>query len=375
MIKNWILLMWGTLFSFAWAKQGVVYVGSYTAENSAGINVYSLDLKTGRMNILQTVDGLKNPSFLTVDARQRRLYAVFETNDYLGANQGAVGAFAIDQRKWTLSLLNQQPSQGAHPCHLAVDPQGELVAVANYSGGNIILAPISHDGSLLPATFLAQHSGSGPNQSRQQEAHAHSVTFSPEGSFLLAADLGIDKIMSYLVDRENKQLVPSDPPFTATAPGAGPRHLTFSADGKYVYVINELNSTISAYHYHAQSGALSEFQTVSSLPLEFKGSNTCADIHITPNGQFLYGSNRGHDSLAIFKINRQSGELTPLGHSSCGGKTPRNFAVDPSGKFLLAANQNSNNVVVFRINRRDGSLNAVHEINVSMPVCVKIINP
>lgn len=355
------------------SKELVIYVGTYTSKGSEGIYVYKFDPATGALNLLHAVADAENPSFLAIDANQRFLYAVHENNDYLGKNQGSVRAFKIDPETWNLTSLNEQPSLGAHPCFAAVDQSGALLALANYTGGNIALLPINSDGSLQPPSDMVQHVGSGANPQRQEGPHAHSVNFSPDGDFVLAADLGIDKIMIYQVDQQNGKLIPNNPPFTKTASGAGPRHLTFDPTGKRAYVINELNSTITVYAYNPQNGSLSQIETVSSLPADFHGANSCADIHITPDGRFLYGSNRGHDSLAIFKIDEKTGRLTAAGHASSGGKTPRNFAIDPTGNYLLAANQSTGNVVVFRINQQDGSLTQSHEVKVSMPVCVRIM--
>jgi 6-phosphogluconolactonase len=351
----------------------VVYVGTYTSQGSEGIYVYKFDPATGALNLQRAVADAENPSFLAVDPKQRFLYAVHENSDYLGKNQGSVRAFKINADTFNLMPLNEQPSLGAHPCFVAVDPSGAFLALANYTGGNIALLPINSDGSLQPPSDMVQHTGSGANPQRQEGPHAHSVNFSPDGRFVLAADLGIDKIMIYQVDAENGKLIPNNPPFAATRAGAGPRHLTFDPTGNRVYVINELNSTITAFAYSSQNGSLSELQTVATLPANYFGSNTCADIHIAPNGRFLYGSNRGHDSLAIFKIDEKTGRLTPAGHASSGGKTPRNFAIDPTGNYLLAANQSTNNIVVFRINQEDGSLTSLHDVKVSMPVCVRMM--
>jgi 6-phosphogluconolactonase len=363
------------IYSLSSSSELVVYVGAYTSQGSEGIYIYRFDTATGALNLQNAVADVANPSFLAVDAKQRFLYAVQENNDYLGKNQGSVRAFKIDPSTCNLTPLNEQPSLGAHPCFAAVDPSGAFLALANYTGGNIALLPINGDGSLQPASDMVQHAGSGANPQRQDGPHAHSVNFSPDGQFLLAADLGLDKIMIYNVDRENGKLIPNVPPFTATKPGAGPRHLTFDPTGARAYVINELNSTITAFNYSAQNGALSQFQLVSTLPANYYGANTCADIHITPDGRFLYGSNRGHDSLAIFKVDEITGRLTAAGHASSGGKTPRNFAIDPTGHYLLAANQNTNNIVVFRINQEDGGLTQLHDVQVSMPVCVRMMTP
>lgn len=356
------------------AQEPLVYVGTYTSKGSEGIYVYRLDPASGELRLAHAISDRNNPSFLAVDGRRRRLYAVHELNNYLGADQGAVRAYSIDAESGKPTPLHIQPSMGAHPCHVVLDADGKYLFLANYSGGNIAMLPIQTDGSLLPPSDVVQHSGSSVNKSRQEGPHAHSVNLSPDGRFLLAADLGIDKIMIYRVDAQGGKLVPNDPPFVAAAPGAGPRHLTFDPSGRRVYVINELNSSITGYHYDAERGALTRIESVSTLPQGFAGANTCADIHVTPDGRFLFGSNRGHDSIVAFRIDEATGKLTLIGHTPSGGKTPRNFAVDPSGNFLLVANQNSDKIVVMRINRETGVLSTLQEVSVSMPVCIKIVD-
>lgn len=355
------------------AQEPLVYVGTYTSKGSEGIYVFRLNPASGELRPAHTISDRNNPSFLAVDAHRRRLYAVHELNNYLGADQGAVRAYSLDAETGKPAALNIQPSMGAHPCHIALDADGRYLFLANYSGGNIAMLPIKEDGSLLPPSDVVQHSGSSVNKSRQEGPHAHSVNLSPDGRFLLAADLGIDKIMIYRVDTQGGKLLPNNPAFVAAAPGAGPRHLTFDPTGRRVYVINELNSSITAYNYDAASGALTGIESVSTLPQGFGGANTCADIHVSPDGRFLFGSNRGHDSIVTFRIDDESGRLTLVGHTPSGGKTPRNFAVDPSGNFLLVANQNSDNIVVMRINRETGALTTLHEVRVSMPVCIKMV--
>lgn len=354
-------------------KELIVYVGTYTSEGSEGIYVYNLQMQTGELKLLHSIGGIENPSFLAIDSKRHFLYSIHELNNYQGKRTGAVRSFKIDPKTWELQLLSEQPSFGEHPCYVAVDKTDNYVLLANYTSGSISMFPVQ-EGVLQAASDTAQHVGSGPNERRQTGPHAHSINVSPDGRFAFAADLGIDKIMIYKLDLEDGTLIPNDPPFVATAPGAGPRHFAFHPDGTFAYVINELNSTITAYRYDAQHGRLSDLQTVGTLPDDFSGNNTCADTHVSPNGRFLYGSNRGHDSLVIFRIHPDSGELQLVGHESTRGQTPRNFAIDPTGTFLLAANQDSDSIVVFRINRETGELQFTgHEAKASMPVCIKMI--
>ncbi len=351
----------------------IFYIGTYTGKTSEGIYAYNMNNTTGALELLHTIGDIENPSFLAIDSNNEFLYSVHELNTFQGKRTGAIRSFKIDSDTGNLELLSEQPSFGEHPCHVTVTDNGDYVFLANYTSGSISMFPVKN-GVIEAASDTAQHIGSGPNERRQQAAHAHSVTLSPDGRFLYALDLGIDKIMIYDIASNPGQLTPADPPFVHTAPGAGPRHFTFHPSGKYAYAINELNSTITAYSYNAQNGFLNEIETVNTLPGDFDGSNTTADIHITPDGRFLYGSNRGHDSLAIFKIDEQSGTLELVGRQSVLGKTPRNFAIDPSGSFLLAANQNSDQIVVFKIDKDAGLLQDTgHRAEVSMPVCIKFL--
>ncbi len=350
------------------------YIGTYTGKGSAGIYVYRLDGASGALEMAAPPAQAANPSFLAVDPQKRCLYAVAELGEFHGHPGGGVSAFAIDAGSGALTPLNQQPSHGSAPCHLCVDASGRYVLVANYSSGTVSMLPIEAGGALGRATEIIQHHGAGPDPRRQEGPHAHSVTLDPDNRFAFVCDLGLDKIMAYRLDLDNGSLPPHTPPWAATAPGAGPRHLAFHPHGRNAYVINELDSTVTAYAYDQMDGTLSPLQTVSTLPADFSAANTCADVHVSPCGRFLYGSNRGHDSIAIWGIDANNGALTPLAHTPSGGKTPRNFAIDPSGTFLLAANQDSDNVVVLRIDPDTGRLAPTgHSIAVSMPVCVKMI--
>jgi len=353
-----------------------VYVGTYTWRASKGIYLAQLDLATGRLESVELAGELTNPSFLAIHPSRPLVYAVGELGDFAGKKAGAVSALAIDPKSGKLTLLNQQPSGGPGPCHLTVDRTGRCVLVANYSGGSVACLPIGEDGRLGKATSLDQHRGSGPNPKRQDGPHAHSIQLDAANRFAFAPDLGLDKVFIYRFDPGRGELTPNDPPFAAVAPGSGPRHFTFHPTGRYAYVINELASTVTAFRYDAERGALATQQTVSTLPEGFQGSNTTADVHVHPSGKFLYGSNRGHDSIAIFAIEAESGKLRPLGHEPTRGKTPRNFGIDPTGTYLLAANQDTANVVVFRIDAKSGKLQATgNSAKVANPVCIKMIRP
>lgn len=348
------------------------YVGTYTSGKSEGIYLYSLNLASGELKYVATTKGVKDPSFLAVAPSRRYLYAVNELEEFAGKKSGAVSAFAIDQRTGQLKFLNQQPSMGGAPCYLVVDQSARFVLVANYAGGNVAVLPIHGDGTLGEAIDLKQDVGSSINTERQEAPHAHCIVLDPANRFAYACDLGTDKIMVFRFDKRRGKLLANQKPWVQLKPGAGPRHLVFHPAGKHAYVINELHATITAFAHDRANGHLDEVQTIATLPPSFIAANTSADIHISPDGRFVYCSNRGHDSIAAFAINPANGKLTLIAHESTGGKTPRNFAIDPTGTFLLAANQNSNNIVTFRRDRKTGRLASTgHVAEVPSPVCLK----
>lgn len=349
-----------------------VYIGTYTRKGSKGIHVYQLDMKTGALTPAAEPAETPNPSFLALHPNGRFLYAVSQTKRVKGERpKGALSAFAIDPTTGALSFLNQQLSHGRGPCHVSVDATGQALLVANYSSGSVASLPITVDGTLQEATSIHQHEGSGADPRRQRGPHAHSITVDPANRFVFAADLGTDKLMAYRLDPDQATLTPADPPHVSLKPGAGPRHIAFHPQSIAVYVVNELDCTVAAFAY-TETGKCSERQVVSTLPRNPEKGDTCADIHATPDGRFLYASNRGHDSLACFRIDPKTGDLTSAGHTPTQGKTPRNFGIDPTGTFVLVANQNSDNVVVFRLNPETGALTPTgSQIKVSTPVCVK----
>jgi 6-phosphogluconolactonase len=353
----------------------LLYVGTYTEKGSEGIYVYKFNAESGKLSKLHTVKNVVQPSYLAVNTSRTHLYAVNELVEYEGKKSGSVSAFAIDQKTGNLTLINRQPSLGDAPCHISVTKNGKFALVANYLGGNVSVYPIETDGRLGVSVDLAQHTGSGPNKDRQESAHAHSINLDNKDRFAIAADLGVDKVMIYRFDDKTGKLTTnSAQPFFQTKAGAGPRHFAFHQNGKFAFVINELTSSITAFSFDENMGTLNELQTISTLPESYSGPNTCADIRISPNGKFLYGTNRGHDSLAVYKIDEQSGKLNFIEHAPTGGKTPRNFTIAPNGKFLLAANQNSDSIIVFKIDAKTGKLKQTeNRANVSMPVCLKLI--
>jgi 6-phosphogluconolactonase len=337
----------------------IMYVGTYTKAPSKGIYAYRFQSATGEVTPLGAA-GLaaetENPSFLAVHPNQRFLYAVNEVSRYEGKDAGSVSAFAIDRATGTLTLLNRVSSRGGGACHLSLDRSGKWLFVANYGGGSVAAFPVHDDGTLGEASAFFQHEGKSVNAARQSGPHAHETVVSPDNRFVLAADLGLDKVFTYRLDPAKGGLAPGEPPFATIAPGSGPRHLAFRPDGKFVYVLKEMLSAVVAFRYDAGGGTLAELQTLSTLPEGFSGDNSGAELATHPSGKFLYASNRGDDSVAIFRVDATKGTLTSAGRVSTQGKTPRGFAIDPSGRFLVAGNQNSGTVVVFRIDQQTGGL-------------------
>ena len=341
-----------------------LYIGTYTSGKSEGIYVYKMDPVTGALKPAGSIRS-ENPSFLALDAAKRFLYAVNETPT------GAVSSFRIDPATRQLTLLNQQPSAGADPCHLMVDQRGKSLLLANYSSGTVSVLPIQRDGSLGAAIDVKQHEGSGPRE-QQKSAHAHCIKLDRANRFAVAADLGADKVMIYRFNPASGKLGTAQQPSAMLHPGAGPRHLTFHPNGKYLYVINELDSSLTTFRYDPAKGTLTPFETVSTLPRDFVGTSYCADIHISKSGRFLYGSNRGHNSIVVFAIDPRTARLSLAQHVSTEGNWPRNFVIDPTGQFLLVANQRSDNVVVFRIDAKTGQLTPTgHAAEIPVPVCLQ----
>ncbi len=360
------------LFAQPGSGEYFVYFGTYTRQESKGIYAWRFQPATGKLTEIGLAAETPNPSFLAVHPGQRFLYAASEISNFDGRKTGAVSAFSIDPATGKLSLLNSVASHGTGPCHLAIDRTGKCLLVANYGGGNAASIPIAADGRLKEAASVMQHSGSSVNPKRQQGPHAHSVNISPDNRFAVVADLGLDQVLVYKLRVANGTLEPNDPPFAKVSPGSGPRHFAFHPDGRYAYVINELFSTVTAFRYDARRGALRELETIKTLPQDFTGDSTTAEVVVHPSGRFLYGSNRGHDSLTVFAIDRNTGKLTLVEHVPTQGRTPRNFAIDPTGGYLFAANQNSGSVVVFRIDRNTGRLTPTGDVlKVPIPVCVR----
>jgi 6-phosphogluconolactonase len=364
--------------------QEFVFVGTYTESikfgtgnilsgKGEGIYILRFDSSTGKLEHYRTVKGIVNPSYFCVRTHNRFVYAVNELKQYEGKASGSVSAFELNRKDMSLRALNTRPTQGTDPCHICLNNTETHVFVSNFMSGSVCVFPLRDDGSLGEASQFIQHAGSSKDPVRQTGPHAHSLTFDNRNQFAFVPDLGIDKLVVYRHDVATGRLMRGIAADYSLPPGSGPRHFTFHPNGRFAYLINELASAISVFQYAQETGGLMELQTVPTIQEGFKGDNTCADIHITPSGKFLYGSNRGEDSLVIYKIDEEDGHLSYIGHSGSGGRTPRNFAIDTSGRYLLTANQDSDTVVVFNIDMETGELSRIGGVDIPTPVCVKCI--
>ena len=370
------------LFSFGGAPRSaktskgtyLVYVGTYTAQQSKGIYAYRFNAATGHLTSLGLAAETSNPSFLAIHPSREFLYAVNETGKFQDQSSGAVSAFAIDRHTGRLTLLNQVASRGADPCYVALDKTGKYVLVANYGGGSVAVFPVLKGGKLGEATSVLQYKGTGANPERQESPHAHWIDFSPDNRFAVAADLGLDRLNVYKFDSSKGSLVPNDPAVVQVKPGAGVRHFAFHPSARFAYAVNEMDSSVISFSYDPTRGTLHQLQSISMLPKDFSGKNDAAEIQVHPNGKFLYASNRGHDSIAVFSIDAAKGTLTPVEYVPTQGKAPRYFAIDPTGSRLFVANQNSGNIVVFQIDPVTGRLTATGQmLEIASPVCLKFV--
>jgi 6-phosphogluconolactonase len=363
----------------------LVYVGTYTEDilfgtgqilegKGEGIHIYRMDPDTGALSPHSVAGEIKNPSYLAFHQNHRFLYAVNELKSYNGEATGTLSAFSMDPDTGRLEYINMVATHGTDPCHVTVDRTGRYTLVANFASGSVAVLPIREDGGLREASEVIQHQGSSVDPVRQIGPHAHSVTLDASNRFAYIPDLGLDKLMIYRFDSEHGKLETHEQGYLETKPGAGPRHFVIHPDNSFAYLINELDSTILNLGYDGERGTVKEIQTVSTLPQSFQGNSTCADILVDPRGQFLYASNRGHDSIVMYRIDGASGKLALIGHQSTGGRTPRNFTIDRSGAFLFAANQDSDNIVCFRIDPDSGRLTPTGQVTPApTPVCVKIL--
>jgi len=354
----------------------IAYIGTYTEKSSKGIYAFRFDAATGKLTPLGLSAETVSPSYLAIHPNQQFLYAVNEVANFEGLKAGAVSAFSIDRDTSKLTFLNQVSSRGPGPCHLSLDKTGKNLLVANYEGGSVAVFPVESDGRLRDASAFIQHTGSSVNKERQEGPHAHCIFTSPDNRFALAADLGLDKVLVYRFDAAHGTLTPNNPAFGKTPPGAGPRHIAFHPDGKYVYVINEIQCTLSTFAYDPAHGALRLKDTVSTLAKGYNvtANDSTAEIEVHPSGKFVYGSNRGHDSIAVFAVDPAEGTVNRVEIVSTMGKTPRGFGIDPTGSFLIAANQDSDSLVVFRINQETGRLTPTgQKLEAYTPVSVEFV--
>ena len=353
-------------------ERELLYVGSYTdAKRAEGIALVEFDTLSGALALRRSVDAGPNPSFLAIHPNGRVLYAVNEVAERTGQRAGSVSAFSV-AGDGSLGRLGDQSSQGAGPCYVSVDRSGHAVLVANYDGGSVALLPIARNGGLAPASSVDQHHGHGPDAERQEAAHAHCIVADPSNRFALAADLGLDRVMLYRLDASGGSLQRVENGDASLAPGAGPRHIAFHPERPLVYVVAELDSTVSTLRFDAKAGHLTTVDARSSLPVGWSGKSYAADLHVAPSGNALYVSNRGHDSIAVFSIDGASGALALEQTIATGGEWPRNFTLDPTGRWLLVANQNSSSITVLAREPHTGLLSPTSQhLEIASPVCLR----
>lgn len=350
------------------AVDSYVYFGTHRSGPGIGFSIAHFDSDTGALTQPRFLIEAVEPAFFVIHPDGRHLYTCNS-----GA-PGGVSAYEIDRGTGQLTLLNREPSAGDDASYVCLDQTGRYVFIANYQGGNLAALALKSDGSIGARTAFVQHTGHSIDPNRQTRPYAHSIIIDPTNRFVLVADLGLDRLFVYRFDAKDGSLQPNDPPFVTVAPGSGPRHVKFHPNGRWVYLINEMGCTVTAFTWDSTRGALTEFQTIPTLPADFKGTNTCAEVEVHPNGKFLYGSNRGHDSIAVFAIDPATGRLTPVEHVPTQGKWPRNFAFDPTGRWMLVTNHNSDNAVVFRVDDATGHLTRTGEpVSVPFPFCERFL--
>ncbi|AWT59771.1 MAG: 6-phosphogluconolactonase [Candidatus Moanabacter tarae] len=356
-------------------KDTLVYFGTATAGESDGIYRCWLNSDNGELTGVALAANIGNPGFLAIHPSGLYLYSTGEKLEGDERDAGSVNAFSRKLTNGDLQLINRQSSVGAGPCHISIDENGNSLFVANYGGGSAAAFPVMSDGSLGEANSFIQHKGkSGVHPTRQNQSHAHSIFLDPSNRFALVCDLGLDQVLVYRIKPGIARLDPNNPPFARVAGGAGPRHLAFHQNRKWVYVLNEINSTVTVFSFNEEIGSLKEEQSISALPKDTSIESTCAEIILSPDGHFLYASNRGHDSLAIYSVNEENGLLESVGHQSVLGRTPRNFAFDPTGNFVIVANQDTSDVYSFLYDEKSGNLEPTgSRIEIPNPICVRMI--
>ena len=373
-VRSLVLVLFLAVCAQAAQPEFQVFVGTYTGKQSKGIYSFRFNSATGKSTAPVLAAETENPSFLAKDWSGRFLYAVNEVGNRGGKAEGGVTVFSNDHGK--LKQIQELSSLGADPAYVTLDRTGRNLLVANYTGGNVVVFPIGKDGRLREHSAFDQHKGSSVNKERQSEPHAHFIQLSNDNRFALSADLGLDEILVYKFDAKHGKLTAADPAFAKVAPGSGPRHLAFSNDGRFVYVTNEMGMTVTAFAYNAETGAMREVQTVSTIPggskkADPKTEDSTAEIAIDSKGQFLYVSNRGEDTIAEFSIDQKNGKLTYVERIPTEGKMPRFFALDPTGKWMFVANQDSDDIFLFKVDAETGKLTPTGEkIVIGSPVCL-----
>lgn len=351
-----------------WAQQGDLYdlyIGTFTTEGAEGIYHCQFNAVEGELSLKQVFKGIDSPNFLKVSADGKYLYAATRAPGKVDPSGGAVTSFVIKGDR-SLEFLSKQSSHGDDPCYIDISKDGKWVVTSNYGGGSVALFPVNSDGSLFPASSVIRHEGSGPNPARQTKTYAHSIRFSEHNEIIYAADLGADKLFAYTLNKVKSSLVPANPPFAQLPPGSGPRHFEFSKGGQYCYVVNELSSTVTVFTN--EKSVLREVQTISTLPAGFTGTSFCADIHLSPDGKYLYASNRGHNSIAVFRV-MAGGKVEMAATVPVEGNWPRNFTLDPTGNYMLVANQRSHNITLFRIKNGIPEFTG-KSLEIPAPVCI-----
>jgi 6-phosphogluconolactonase len=358
----------------------LVFAGTYTRRlghvdgQAEGIYAYRATLSDGALTQMSVTTGIANPSFVALDSQHRYLYAASEVKEFNGQTGGGVYAYTVNRRTGVLTFLNAQPAQGTDPCYVSIDATGRWVLAANYSSGSVIMYPVQADGSLGAASDFKQHEGSSVNPRRQEGPHAHSFVIAPDNRYAFVPDLGMDKIMIYRLDLDNGKLSVGGQPWVQIEPGGGPRHFDIHPGQKFAYCNLEIGNKVVVFKYDEAAGTLEQMQSISTLPADFTGASHTADLHVHPSGRWLYCSNRGHDSIAMYSIDQNTGMLTFLGCEPTQGKVPRNFAIDPAGTLLLAANQNSSTVAAYHIDQQTGKLMPTGAVSPApTPVCLKFV--
>lgn len=361
-----------SLNASAAGKKVWLFIGAYTSDKNKGITAARFDLSTGDLSEMKLAAETPNPTFLELHPSGKYLYAVNEISNYEGQRAGSICAFSINRARAELTLLNRLTTTGPGPCHVGLDRSGKMAMIANYGGGSVASYAIESDGRLKGPVSFFQHEGSGPNQKRQAGPHAHSFNAAPGNKFAVACDLGTDEVKIYAIDPKTGSMKPHGA--AKVTPGSGPRHFAFHPNGRYGYSVNELASTVTVFTWDAKAGSLSDVQTISTLPEDFKGNTTTAEIRVHPTGRFLYASNRGHDSIAVFSVDANSGRLSAVERISVQGRTPRNFHIEPTGRWLIAANQQTDNLIVFEIDLATGRLRTTGKgMTVGAPVCLRTL--